>query len=227
MPKLYSLPPRILQTFAWLPTRFLLMFFSGFKVYGKENLERIDQAIFAVNHASELDPIVLTAALSPIGKFSPMFYVSAEVKKLDDPKRFGWRRHLYKHEWFFKFWGSYPIQEGLRNYEMTLKNHLKLLREGRSLCMFPEGKMTRDGSLGEGHGGIVFLHHKSVVPIVPVCIRGTFKTTFRGFLGGKHKIDIHFGKPLYFNSLMGIPDVSIVKYKEISQQVVFEISKCL
>ena len=86
IPLVHRIVPRTLQTLAWIPTRLILNAFAHFKVRGQENLRGINQAIFAVNHASELDPIVLTAALSPLGRFAPMFYVVAPPKEFKDPQ---------------------------------------------------------------------------------------------------------------------------------------------
>ena len=227
MTKWYSLPPRVLQTLAWAPTRFLLLnFFCHFEVKGKENLKGLRQAIFAVNHSNELDPIVLTAALSPLGGFAPMFYVGAPTEEFNDD-RFGWRRYIYK-DWFFKGWGSYPIRPGLKNYEKSLKSHEEILKDGGSLCMFPEGGITKDGLLREGHGGISFLSHKTGVPIVPVAIVGTFTLSPSVFLSGKRRISLRFATPLSQNDLFGnIEPTTPEHYKSAAKVVMKGISELL
>ncbi len=215
--KFYSWPPRILQTLAWGPTRLLFNIFCRFEVRGIENLRDIRQAIFAVNHTSELDSIILTAALNPLGRFAPLFYVAAPNKFFDDVS-FGWRRFLYTTAWFFPAWGAYTYTAGHKNYALALNQHVEILKDGGSICIFPEGRITKDGSLQEGRGGVAFLCDATRVPIVPVYIGGVFGIRPATFLGFKRHMTLTFGQPLYVDSLFTeqyIDDAS--KYKNAVQ----------
>ena len=226
MLKWYSWVPRILQTLAWVPTRLLLAGLCRFQVSGIENLKGLRQAIFAVNHASELDPIILTAALSPIGRFSPMFYIVAPEKEFDH-ERFGWRRHIYFGT-FFKAWGAYPTPMGLRNYARTLANHVAILQDGGSVCVFPEGGITPDGTLQRGHGGISYLAHVSCIPIVPVYINGTYKVDVSAMFHRERTILLRFGAPLFAKDILpDVPNPAIEDYKKGAQVVMNRIGKLL
>src|SRR5579872_1064487 len=152
MPTRYSWLPRILQTTVWFPVRLLLMVFAHVEVQGKEHLKGVKQAIFAINHANELDSIIITAALSPLGRFAPFFYVLAPFADFKH-ERFGWRRHVYNPK-FFKAWGAYPVERGSRDYAHSLHDHIQLLRDGHTLCIFPEGGIARDGAHTKAHGGV-------------------------------------------------------------------------
>lgn len=224
---LYSIPPRVLQTIAWGPTRLLLKFFCHFEVQGTEHIRGLSQAIFAVNHSNELDPIVLTAALNPLGRFAPMYYLASAVANFRDPK-FGWRRYIYGNI-FFKAWGAYPIQQGLRNYEKSLETHVALLKEGGSLCVFPEGGITRDGKLQVGRGGVSYLAYKTGVAIVPVAINGTFHLDSGSFLRGSSKVVLAFGEPVLWEDLMGSPhnEPSIEDFRGGAQRLMEKIEALL
>ncbi|MDE2188208.1 MAG: hypothetical protein KGJ35_00560, partial [Patescibacteria group bacterium] len=77
--KLYFLSPLILQKIIWIPTNIILRFFCHLQVRGLENLKGIGRnAIFASNHASELDPFFIPASLPFFSRFSPIFYASRE-----------------------------------------------------------------------------------------------------------------------------------------------------
>ncbi len=191
---IHKLFPLFLQTLIWIPTRLMFAIFGSFEVYGKENLKNIPQAIFAVNHTSELDPIILTASLLPLGKFAPMFYVVAPAKEFNNTN-FRWRRYIYTNT-FFVAWGAHATIRGLRDYKTSLSTHVKLLKLGYNLCMFPEGKITKTGELGEPHGGIIHLARESGVPIVPVAITGVYKMTLKSFFGRKRHMVLEFGKPI-------------------------------
>ena len=69
----------ILQTLVYPFTWIALRYFADIKVLGRENLYSMKHgAIFAVNHSSELDPILVPATLRPMSRLMPMFYISRE-----------------------------------------------------------------------------------------------------------------------------------------------------
>jgi len=217
--KLYSLAPRVLQFIAWWPTYLGFAIFYGFEARGIKNLRGLKQAIFACNHSSELDPIMLTAAVTPFGRFAPMFYVS-RGKDFYQDDYFGWRRLIYGG-FFFTIWGAYPAYSGFKDYEKSLKNHIELLEDGYSLCIFPEGRKSVDGNLQEGRGGVVFLSYRTEVPIVPVRIRGTYKFSFSRVFSKKHKVSVTFGEPYVPSFAEGL---SIESAREEAQEVMAKIA---
>ncbi len=190
----HRLVPLFLQTLARFPTQLIFSIFVKFDVRGKENLKDISQAIFAVNHTSELDPIILTLAMTPFSRFTPMFFVSAPMKEFKDT-RFKWRKHIYTGV-FFRAWGAHTTIRGLRDYEKSLATHTKLLKRGWSICIFPEGGITKTGEPREPKGGIIHLARASGAPIVPVAITGAYKMTPQLFFSRKRHLIIEFGKPI-------------------------------
>lgn len=222
----YSLPPRLLQTFAWGPTRTLLNTFTHFRVRGAHRIRHLRQAIFAANHANELDPIIVTAALSPLGRFAPMYYV-ARGRDFYPKHEFGWKSFIYGGT-FFKAWGAYPALAGMKDYARSLEAHHALLRHGHSLCMFPEGGRTRDGNLREAHGGIGYLLHATQVPVVPVAIKGTFQLSPQKFLSGRHRVSVTFGEPLLHGHLYeNIVEPTPEHHKLSAQRILSEVANLL
>lgn len=211
---IHKIFPLLLQTVPWIPVRLAFAFFVKFEVHGRENLKDISQAIFAVNHTSEFDPIILTAAFTPLGKFTPMFYVSAPLKEFNDTK-FSWRRHIYKNK-FFMAWGAHAMGRGLRDYKTSLSTHVQLLKQGNSLCMFPEGRLSKTGEPGEAHGGIIHLSRESGAPIVPVAITGAYRLTPGLFFSRKRRIILEFGKPVLANQ---IPSVATEQYRNEATRI--------
>ncbi len=197
MKRLYFLPPFLLQSLIWIPTKIIFGFFVHFKIEGLENLKNYKSpVIFAANHLSEWDPILVPAALPMFSRFIPMFYTAAEDKAFKN-KTFGWRSRIYGGK-FFNAWGSYPVFSGRRDYAFALRNHTQIIFDGGSLCIFPEGYLSRDGNMGRAHGGVGFLSHRTGVPIVPVTISGVFETTTNEFLSRKRHFKVHFGTPIPF-----------------------------
>jgi 1-acyl-sn-glycerol-3-phosphate acyltransferase len=212
--KIHYITPRILQTLIWIPTRLVFILFSRIKIYGKENLKGLKGgAIFASNHASEMDPIMIPATLTPFSPLFPMFYVS---RGSDFYTTSGWRQKIYGGL-FFALWGAYPAHPGRHNYEEALKNHIEILLKKKSIHIFPEGRKSKSGEISNKiHGGAAFLSWKTGVPIIPVSIKGTFQTTLARFFTGKKKYIVSFGKPLYPKDLFKNLDKEPTKeeYKE-------------
>jgi len=186
--------PLILQTLIWIPTRIILRFFLRLEVKGLENLEGLKKpVIFAVNHSSEWDPILVPASLPFLSPLMPMFYTSREREFYE--KR--GVQSLFYGGFFFKIWGAYPVKVGVKNYERSLKEHIKLLEMGAgSLCIFPEGGKTPDGTTKEFKGGVSFLSKRIWVPTIPTKIDGYFRMTKKDFFMRKRKVTITFGRPL-------------------------------
>lgn len=215
MNSFFFISPRILQKAIWHATRVTLRFFCAFEVRGLENLPKKCGVIFAANHSSELDPILVPAALPFSSPLLPIFYVSR-------PREFyqtsGWRQFLYGGL-LFKLWGSHAAITGFKDYEKSLATHLDILRRGGSMLIFPEGRKTRDGNMQtEAHGGVAYLAAHTECPIVPVRIFGDFNMTLRDFFLRKRKIIVIFGAPLYCSNALEKFD-----YKQIAQGVLTAI----
>ncbi|HEY4499010.1 MAG TPA: lysophospholipid acyltransferase family protein [Candidatus Paceibacterota bacterium] len=189
-----SFLPNILQHGIWVPTRLALLFFIHLHIKGRENIKNTPRGvIFALNHSSELDPIILPSSFPFLSSHFPMFYTSRERSFYS---RSGWRQWLYGGA-FFKAWGAYPVNVGKQNYEVALAPHIKILQEDKSLCIFPEGVKTRDGNLQEGRGGATYLSWRTGKPIIPVAICNVWNIGFKNFILRRRFVTISFGAPLY------------------------------
>jgi len=207
MKKWYIISLLIQQKLPWVPTRLFLALFSNFEVRGLENLKEIKKnAIFACNHASETDIFLLPAAIPFWSHFSPMFYTSRENEFYGGS---GWRRHFYGGI-LFKILGSYPVVVGLRDYKKALVNQIRIVNNGRNLCVFPEGRTTPNGIIQPAKGGVAYLSYLTKVPIIPVRIDGTFRFSAKNFFMRKIKLSVSFGKPIYLSS----KDESSIPVKE-------------
>lgn len=194
----YAVAPLLLQRLLWAPTRLIFRFFCKLKVYGRENLKQVTRkhgTIFVANHASELDPPLVNAALHFTSEHSPLFFASDEPRFFKDTKKFGWRAYLYR-PFLFRMLGAYPIFVGRGDYEKALPYQLALLEKGESLLFFPEGKLTPDGMIQKAKPGIGFLLHRTDAVIVPIAISGTFNVTPKSFLLRKHDVVVRFGRPI-------------------------------
>jgi 1-acyl-sn-glycerol-3-phosphate acyltransferase len=57
----------------------------------------------------------------------------------------------------------------------ALKKVIAALKDGKAVCLFPEGTRTRDGRIAEIKGGFSLLSRRSKAIVVPVVIEGAFE----------------------------------------------------
>ena len=150
------------------------------QVSGLENIPLKGGFILASNHISYLDPPALGAVC---------------------PRKL---RFLAKEELFTGVLGrlianlnTFPIK-GQPGDLMSLRRAIKELEAGRALAIFPEGRRTADGRLGEPMPGVGLLAAKAGVCIVPAFVEGSNRALP---IGSKfirlEKIKVYFGKAFW------------------------------
>lgn len=130
---------------------------SKIKVVGEENIPKDKSVLFVSNHQSYLDiPILLGFIDKP-----KAFIAKVELSKF--PIFSTWMKYLK-----CIFIDRSDVRQSLR----AIKEGVKLLKEGYSFVIFPEGTRSPDGTLKEFKQGSLKLATKSGAPIVPVTIKG-------------------------------------------------------
>ncbi len=155
-----------------------------------EGLDRIEgfegPAIFAANHASHVDTPLLLSSL-PV-RFRHRTIVAAAADYFFDTR---WKGAM----WAFVL-NAIPI-ERTRVSRRSADLAAKLIGDGWSVVIYPEGGRTPDGWAQEFRGGAAYLAIRCGVPVVPVHIEGTRRILRRG---GKHlrpsTTTITFGAPM-------------------------------
>lgn len=143
--------------------------------------------IVVANHTSGLDPVILQAS-------SPRRII-----------HFMMAREYYE-KWplslIYKAFGAIPVNR-TGNDIAAVRLALRALQEGKVLGLFPEGKISMDGSLQEGRPGVAAIALMSGATVVPACITGTRR--HQGMLSdfmGRARVRIKYGKPLRANDLV-------------------------
>lgn len=208
---------------------FIKIFFN-LKIEGRNELiEKLKEykkkekgIIFAPNHISEMDVLMVRFGLPFIIPIMPMYYVSM-TKDHYQTEKFGWRKYFYGGS-FFKTLGAYPAYIGMRDYQASLINHIELLENGKAVCIFPEGKMSIETfKSGEVKGGVGFLAEYTHTDIVPVQLKGFRNINwFKAFTFQRPVLEVKYRKIISIeetlNTLKNDPAYveDIVRYKKIA-----------
>jgi 1-acyl-sn-glycerol-3-phosphate acyltransferase len=149
---------KIIRHFIWIYGRFWLWIISPF-VRLKLEVEKPNQlnkpCVYVVNHLSLVDIFFLSAM--------PVFDVVICL-----------RSWPFKIAWYTLFMrlAGYLDVEAL-SWEQILEQTDKILKQGHSVLVFPQGHRSRDGRLTRFYSGAFKLAVHFNVPIIPICIRGT------------------------------------------------------
>ncbi|HEY4482755.1 MAG TPA: lysophospholipid acyltransferase family protein [Candidatus Paceibacterota bacterium] len=215
-----------IQALVSIPFRLILFFFVGLRARGLANLQNVDTSsglIFASNHNNQLDSIILPCALPLLSRLGPVYFVALESKEYT---RFPIGRYFYGG-WLFKILGAYSFKKGLHNYADSLATHITLLKSGRTVSIYPQGKIVYGDEIIEAHGGVAYLAQASGAPIIPICIEGDKDLHWWQFFLLQRKVKVTFGKSIYFADIEepGLPEDK--RYHAAAQKVMLEIGKLI
>jgi 1-acyl-sn-glycerol-3-phosphate acyltransferase len=159
-------PEYLLRFVAWVASRFVYRF----KVQGDEHIPTQGAAVLVCNHVSFVDAVLLMAA-------SPR------------PIRFLMDHCIFRVPllgWLFKLAKAIPIapqREDPAAYETAFDAAAVVLRDGDLLAIFPEGGITRDGSLQPFKGGVMKVLELAqadglAVPVIPMALNNLWGSFF-------------------------------------------------
>jgi 1-acyl-sn-glycerol-3-phosphate acyltransferase len=154
-------PEYLLRFVAWLLSHLVYRF----RVSGDEHIPVAGAAILVCNHVSFVDAVLLMAA-------SPR------------PIRFVMDQRIFRVPVLgalFRLAKAIPIAlkaEDPTAYEAAFEAAAQVLREGDLLAIFPEGGITRDGTLQEFKGGIMKILAHQRVPVIPMALTGLWGSFF-------------------------------------------------
>lgn len=156
--------PRSLEAFAKMVIGEALSLRYKIDAQGLENIPKTGAAILTPNHVSFIDALAI-------------------AKKCDRPIRFVIGKSIYDNpvlHALLKPMGVIPIA-GHADPEAMGKGFdeiSKALKGGELVCIFPEGKLTRDGEVGVFRSGISKILERDPVPVIPVGLGGLWGSVF-------------------------------------------------
>ncbi|MGM1015953.1 MAG: lysophospholipid acyltransferase family protein [Actinomycetota bacterium] len=158
------------------------------RIEGRENVPAEGPVIFASNHLSFIDSIAIpVAAPRPVHFLAKSSYFEGT----------GLSGALSRT--FFESIGAIPVRRGAGQAALdALEQQRKLLDEGLTVALYPEGTRSTDGRLYKGRTGVAFLALQSGAPVVPVGLIGTDKVMPVGSKvpSLRERITVRFGAPI-------------------------------
>ena len=189
----------------WAKTIFKTMNISV-RIIGLDKLDRNADYIFAPNHASSLDiPLILG--------FLPFWIVPISKIELKWIPFLGWAMQAAGHVFVDR-----------RDHEKAMLSIAKiknsLLKNPRSILIFPEGSRTNDGKVNQFKTGGLSIGISTEISIVPVAIGGTFESLSKHSKKFVNKLlTINIGSPVDTRkySLDDRKDLAIIVNSEVKK----------
>jgi 1-acyl-sn-glycerol-3-phosphate acyltransferase len=135
------------------------------RVHGLENIPETGAALIVCNHVSFMDALV----------------IGGNVRR---PVRFVMDHNIFKVPvlgFIFRTAHAIPIAPALVDASALARAFDQIdkeLADGEIVCIFPEGKLTRDGEMNEFKKGVERILERRPVPVVPMALRGLWGSFF-------------------------------------------------
>ncbi|MGI6031484.1 MAG: lysophospholipid acyltransferase family protein [Eubacteriales bacterium] len=130
------------------------------EVEGLENLPAQGAMVLAPNHQGYFDiPLMLGLVPRTLGFFSKI-----EVKRIP-----------LIPQWMEKLHCVFVARSDRRSSMQSVHDAVNILKKGHSLVIFPEGTRSKGGPVKSFKQGAFKIAQKAHVPVVPVCIAGSYK----------------------------------------------------
>ena len=161
--------------------------FCRLEVRDSHELQSLDgPAVFVANHVSALDAVVMAEALPRRYRNRSVVVAAADS--------------IFKRKWEARLAqvtvDAFPIPRGggARPHLEYLKD---LLRKNWSVIIFPEGRLTATGAIGQFRKGAAILAKDANVPIVPAYVDGMYEVMprFRR-VPRPGRVSVTFGAPV-------------------------------
>ncbi len=189
-------------------TRLLARIFFGYRILHRERLPETGGLILAANHQSYFDP-----PLVGICSHRAVHYLA--------------RKNLLEMPLLGPLLPDMNVipvdRDG--NDMSALKTVIKKIKSGEGVVLFPEGTRSIDGQLQPAQPGIGLVIAKTLAPVVPMRIFGSFEAFPRGSKTPRlHPIRVVVGEPIHFTA-EDVANADRETYQRLSQRVMDAIAQ--
>ncbi|MHB1453761.1 MAG: lysophospholipid acyltransferase family protein [Saccharofermentanales bacterium] len=149
---------------AWVARRLFYLTGSRVKITGIENIPTEGPVLFVSNHQGHMDSIVIQGFI----RKHKAFVSIVEVFTLP-----------IMRTWLKEMKCVFLDRKDPRQALTCINQAIEFIRQGQSMVVFPEGKLSGDGPASDFQKGWLKLATKTGVPIVPVTMINSFKALSR------------------------------------------------
>ncbi len=205
---------RVFNQNLWLLN--LARIFAWVRVEGRENLKGIrGPVLFASNHQSYFDGPVILIGL-PL-KWRSLVAPAMRKEFFDahfHPKKYGvfaWFTNSLNYWLAALMFNALPIPQREAGTRQTLRYVGELVEEGWCPLIFPEGKHSRDETIGRFQAGVAMMAARLRVPVVPIRLRGVNRVLHPDWsMARPGFVRMKIGEPMYLEG---------EDYAELAKQV--------
>lgn len=168
----------------YLSKIFFHLYFN-FKTKGTENIPD-GPVIFVPNHQSSMDGLFVASVLQRHQLRNTYFYAKEQHFQQ------AWKKFLANRN-------NIIVVNIDKDLKESIQKIAEVLRQKRSLIIFPEGTRTKTGNLGQFKKTFAILSRELNVPVVPVSIKGAYEALPSGSKFPKpwKRIIVEFLQPVY------------------------------
>ena len=159
---------------------------------GLEHIPAEGAAVLVANHVSYVDALLIGGA----------------VRR---PVRFVMEKGIYDlpvANWLFKAARTIPICSKQKNevvYEAAFAAIKRELEQGNLVCIFPEGRLTKNGDIDSFRPGIERILAETPVPVVPMALQGLWGSFFSHHGNGAFKFKGRFWSKIMLTASAPVP----------------------
>ena len=135
------------------------------KINGRSNIPAKGAAVLVSNHVSYVDALLILGASTRPTRF----VMDKSISELPLLK------YLFRHA------GVIPIcspKQCKHTYDAAFESIHQALNNDELVCIFPEGRLSKDGEIAEFRPGIDTILKRDPVPVVPIALKGLWGSYF-------------------------------------------------
>lgn len=187
-----------------------LVFFIRFKIVGKEYLDRDRTSIYICNHQSWIDA-------TTFGHITPASSLAKSQVK-----------NIPLVGLLVIYAGGILFDRETQSSRIGIvKLMMKTLKDGVSVCLFPEGTRSSSGDLLKPNLSLVKLAYKMKIPVVPASLEGTRDVVQKGrpYFRFFRRVVIKYNEPMLAKDFAGDEDFANACWQKVidtHQEIVSE-----
>lgn len=170
---------------------------SKVRVAGQENVPESGAVLFVSNHQGYMDSVIIHGFVN-----KPKGFISiVEVLKIP-----------ILHTWMKYMQCVFLDRTDARQCSTAMSEAIETLKNGHSMVVFPEGRLSDGDEANEFQRGWLRLATKSGVPIVPVTISGSYKVLSKdGNRVGAATVECVISKPILVDNLKKTDEIEFIE----------------